>query len=108
MLLLNNLNPVEEKRKDAERLNEFRFKTFKILIEIWFKRQAKQWIPKHASDVSSLKNNILPFIGERPIKGINAKEVYKIFKKLEDKSLLKTVYRIRQRIESIFNYSIIL
>jgi integrase len=112
----DGINPIEEKRKERQdnldRANKFRLEeikktiTFKKVSIEWYKRQALQWTEKHSADVlNSLKFHVYPDIGERPISDITKKDVIATLRELESEGKHETCYRVRQRLEAIFNYA---
>jgi integrase len=114
--LNDGINPIEEKRKERQdnldRANKFRLEeikktiTFKKVSIEWYKRQALQWTEKHSADVlNSLKFHVYPDIGERPISDITKKDVIATLRELESEGKHETCYRVRQRLEAIFNYA---
>ena len=114
--LNDGINPIEEKRKERQdnldRANKFRLEeikktiTFKKVSIEWYKRQALQWTEKHSADVlNSLKFHVYHSLGERPISDITKKDVIATLRELESEGKHETCYRVRQRLEAIFNYA---
>ena len=82
--------------------------TFKIIAEEWHKRQSPQWTEKHTQDVlNSLKYHVYPDFAEIPISEISKQDVIKKLRDLESEGKFETCYRIRQRLEAIFEYAVI-
>ena len=112
----DGINPIEEKRKERqdyldlvhkEKIESQKFKiTFRIVAEEWHKRQSNQWTEKHTKDVSrSLEYHVYPDFGEIPISDITKQDVIANLRKLESEGKHETCYRVRQRIEAIFEYA---
>ena len=114
--LNDGINPIEEKRKERQdnldRANKFRLEeikktiTFKKVSIEWHKRQTLNWTEKHASDVlNSLKHHVYPDLGEKPISNITKQDVIANLRKIEAADMHETCYRVRQRLEAIFDYA---
>ena len=114
----DGINPVDEKRKekldrlDRANKDELEVKketiTFRKVAEEWYKRISLQWSEKHTKDVlRSLEYYVFPDFGERPIAEITKKDVIANLRKLESEGIHETCYRVRQRLEAIFEYAVI-
>jgi integrase len=114
--LKDGTNPIEEKRKERQdnldQVNKFRLEeikrsiTFKIVSIEWHKRQTLLWTEKHANDVlNSLKHHVYPDLGEKPISTITKQDVIANLRKIEAEGMHETCYRVRQRLEAIFDYA---
>ena len=112
------INPVDEKRKERQdrldRANKDKLEvkketiTFRKVAEEWHKRQSRQWTEKHTKDVlRSLVYHVYPDLGDRPISDITKQDVIANLRKLESEGKHETCYRVRQRIEAIFEYAVI-
>ena len=110
------INPIEEKREQSrlqleemlvmESKEEVRKNTFKKVSQEWHKRQSPHWTEKHARDVlNSLKHHVYTDIGEKPISSITKQDVISTLRKLEAEGMHETCYRVRQRLEAIFDYA---
>lgn len=114
--ILKGINPIEEKREQLRlQLEEMLVKeskedilknTFKKVSIEWHKRQTLHWTEKHANDViNSLKHHVYPDLGSRPISTITKQDVIANLRKLEAEGMYETCYRVRQRLEAIFDYA---
>ena len=112
----DGINPIEEKRKERQnnldRANKDKLEaqkesiTFGKVAEEWHKRQTLHWTEKHANDVlNSLKHHVYPDLGERPISTITKQDVIANLRKIEAEGMHETCYRVRQRLEAIFDYA---
>ena len=114
----DGINPVDEKRKEKQdrldRANKDKLEvkketiTFRKVAQEWYKRISLQWSEKHTKDVlRSLEYYVFPDFGERPIAEITKKDVIANLRKLESEGKHETCYRVRQRLEAIFEYAVI-
>ena len=112
----DGINPVDEKRKERQDLLDRAIKdklktkketiTFRKVAQEWYKRISLQWSEKHTKDVlRSLEYYVFPDFGERPIAEITKKDVIANLRKLESEGIHETCYRVRQRLEAIFEYA---
>jgi len=110
------INPIEENREikklkieaikeNRSRIDENTNSFQKIAIE-WYKRQTNHWTEKHSIDVyNSLKFHVFPYLGNKPIALITKQEVISILRKLETEGKYETCYRVRQRLEAVFEFA---
>ncbi len=114
----DGINPIEEKRQERQDtldlLNkenletEKRKITFRLVAQEWYRRVSQQWSEKHSKDVlRSLEYYVYPDFGERPISEITKQDVISNLRKLESDGIHETCYRVRQRLEAIFEYAVI-
>ena len=112
----DGINPIEEKRQERQdrldRVKQGELKTqkkkttFRQVAQEWYKRISLQWSEKHTKDVlRSLEYYVFPDFGERPIAKITKQDVIATLRKLESEGLHETCYRVRQRLEAIFEYA---
>jgi len=114
----DGINPIEEKKQERldtldqvhkENLEtEKKGITFRLVAQEWYKRISQQWSEKHSKDVlRSLEYYLYPDFGERPISEITKQDVITNLRKLESAGIHETCYRVRQRLEAIFEYAVI-
>ena len=95
-----------ERELEAEKEKQRKSTTLKKVAEEWHQKQSPQWTEKHTIDViNSLNYHVYPDLGERPISDINKQEVIATLRKLESEGKYETCYRVRQRLEAIFEYA---
>ena len=110
------INPLDEKRfrsslhienyDKKKRREEIKGFTFQQVAQEWHVRQETLWTKEYSKVVfNSLIIHVFPYLGEIPIVKINKQDVISMLKKLEVVGKHETCYRIRQRLESIFNYA---
>jgi len=115
-IMKQGIDPLQEKKQKISNKHEQELEkeieeqrkanTLKNVAEEWHQRQAPQWTEKHTTDVlNSLKYHVFPDLGERPISEINKKEVIATLRKLESEGKHETCYRVRQRLDAIFEYA---
>lgn len=81
--------------------------SFKEISTQWWNKQKGGWSKDHARRVwLSIENEILPSLGTVAIYDITTPECLAVIRKVEKRDALDVASRIKQRMESIFNYSI--
>lgn len=107
-LLAENIDPNEYKKvvKEAELAKAEN--TFTKVATEWFQKNEEHWADNTCKKVSGfLKNDILPFIGDRPVNEISAQEMLQLLKRVEARGVLETAHRILQYCGQIFRYAVI-
>ena len=112
----DRINPIAEKRQERQDTLDQVHKenletrkkgiTFRLVAQEWYKRISQEWSEKHSKDVlRSLEYYLYPDFGNRPISEITKQDVITNLRKLESEGIHETCYRVRQRLEAIFEYA---
>lgn len=81
--------------------------TFEAVALEWIEQQRHGWVPRHVERVlDSLKADIFPDLGNRPISDITAPELLAVLRKVEKRGVYETAQRLLQRCGSVFRYAI--
>ena len=103
-LLQQNLDPSVHKRRQKIETSEH---TFKLIAELWHKKESGRWSQDHADKVwQSLKVDAFPHIGDMPIKDIRTPDVLAVIRQIESRGALDVASRVKQRIRSVLRYAI--
>lgn len=79
--------------------------TFEALAREWHGKGT--WVPKHAKNIlKSLEDDVFPFIGNKQITDVTARNIVQIVEKVEARQAFDVAKRVCQRCEAIFEYSI--
>lgn len=71
----------------------------------WFSKQ--NWTEGHARTVKGrIEKNIIPYIGDRPVNDITAKEVLIICRRVENRGAIETAHRVKTICSQIFRYCV--
>lgn len=101
--LRSGIDPSMERRETKVAARVARSQSFRAVADDWVAQNLNRWIPSHVVRVeSSLKRDILPSLGERPISEITAAEILAVLKRVEKRDALDQAKRVLQRITSIF------
>lgn len=73
----------------------------------WFGKFSVEWAVSHADKIiRRLERDIFPWIGKRPIAGINAPELLSVLRRIEERGAVETAHRAHQNCGQIFRYAI--
>jgi integrase len=79
---------------------------FEKIAREWHSKQV--WNPKHAQNIiRTLEVDVFPYIGKKPINEVNAQDILKILRIMEDRNALDVAKRVNQRCTAIFDYAIV-
>ncbi len=100
-------DPGLAKKEEARREVMLANTTFEGVAREWHSKQEKRWTPKHAAKVmTSLENNIFPYLGTRPIADITPAELLDVLRVIEHRGALDLAASVLQRCGSVFRYAI--
>jgi len=100
-------DPVTTKKQDRLAQQVSAANTFEAVALEWIEQQRHRWSPGHVERVlDSLKVDIFPDIGARPIKDITAPELLAVLKKVEKRGVFETAQRLLQRCGAVFRFAI--
>lgn len=81
--------------------------TFKAIALEWHAKNTTIWAPKTAINVKRyLEKDIFPWLGDRPIKNINAPELLAVLRKIESRGAHEKANRCREYTGRVFRYAI--
>ncbi|MEX3990809.1 tyrosine-type recombinase/integrase [Paraburkholderia sp. EG286A] len=106
-MLADGIDPGQAK-KDKKRMARLNAAcTFEAVALEWFERQAPTWATSHSEKIMGrLKNDVLPWLGPRPIADITAPEVLEVLRRTEKRGANDTAHRIHQNCGQIFRYAV--
>lgn len=93
------------KRKEAEEAVEG--ETFKSVFKEWFFRNKSTWTKKHSTTITSrIKNNVLPWLGDKPISQIEPPEILQVLRRIESRGAIETAHRVKGIISQVFRFAV--
>lgn len=82
--------------------------SFEMIAREWHAKFTPKWTKEHGERILiRLEQNIFPWIGNRPISEIHAKEILAPLLRVEQRGAIETAHRISQVCGQIFRYAII-
>jgi len=94
-------------RKAAKQAGAEETETFEIIAREWHTKFTPTWTPGHTVKIMSrLENDLIPWIGKRPIKEIKAPELLTTLRRVESRGALESAHRIRTIAGQVFRYAV--
>jgi len=108
MLLSQGIDPTYKKKIEKLTNSQILENSFKVISLEWMEKQKDRWSDSHYKSVSSrLKNNIYPWLGDRPIAEITAPELLATLRRMESRGIHHTALKVKQYCGQVFRYAII-
>ncbi|KAF1687958.1 integrase [Pseudoxanthomonas broegbernensis] len=106
-LLSAGVDPGQHRKAATAAGAERAANSFEVVAREWFAKQQVGWAPSHADKViARLENDILPWLGSRPVAEITAPELLKHLDRIEKRGAVETAHRALQNCGQIFRYAI--
>lgn len=95
-------DPANVTLKDVAAENSFEMVTLE-----WFANKRASLADSYSGRlIDRLKQDVFPALGHRPIDEIDASEILKVLRKVEERGAYETAKRLRQTISQVFRYAI--
>lgn len=92
-----------EKAANADRVAN----SFEVVAREWYQKHFDSWSASHRVRLLRLfERDIFPWIGNRPISEIEAPELLKVVRRIEDRGAVETAHRALQNCGQVFRYAI--
>ena len=106
-LLLQGIDPAEEKKQKKKAAQEVAFNTFANIAREWHDKFKGRWTEKNGKAIlGRLERDILPVIGEAPIKEVKAVDLLAMARRIEARGALYYAHRAVQYCGMVFRYAI--
>jgi integrase len=106
-LLAQDIDPKQHKEEQHREQAEANANTLTNVVEQWYEVKQTQITPSYAEDIiRSLRNHVLPKLGEWPIHQITAPLVINSLKPLANSGKLEAVKRVSQRMNEVMVYAV--
>ena len=81
--------------------------SFEAVAREWFVKYSPQWVPSHADKIiRRFERDLFPWIGNRPIATISAKDLLAVLRRIEDRGAIDTAHRAHQNCGQVFRYAV--
>jgi integrase len=81
--------------------------SFEVIAREWFAMMAPSWVPSHSEKIiRRLERDVFPWIGAKPIAGLNAPDVLATIRRIEARGRLETAHRALQNCGQVFRYAV--
>lgn len=106
-ILRSGKDPAIEAKRQTRPSEESTTPTFEVVAREWHGKQIGRWKAVHAKDViTSLERDVFPAIGSLSLDSIDPPLLLTVLERVQDRGAIETGHRLRQRISSVFEYSI--
>ncbi|MDE2154850.1 MAG: tyrosine-type recombinase/integrase [Xanthomonadaceae bacterium] len=106
-LLVDGIDPGSERKATKAAGEERAANSFAAIAEEWLAKQAARMAPATLGKARWTFDDLLfPWIGNRPITEIDAPELLKLLRRIEERGAHETAHRTKQRCGQVFRYAI--
>jgi integrase len=106
-LLASGVDPGDMRKAEKAAGEERAANSFAFIAEEWLARQSPRMAPATLEKARwTLDELVSPWIGSRPITEIDAPEMLKLLRRIEERGAHETAHRTKQRCSQIFRYAI--
>lgn len=100
-------DPAAERKAAKITAQDANKNTFEAVAREWIGKKAHEWSADHTKRVlHSLETDIFPFVGSHPIADIDAPELLRTLRRIENRGALETLSKVKQRCGAVFRYGI--
>jgi integrase len=106
-LIDRDVDPLEHKKQEKRSARLANANSFEAVGREWYLKFSATWAASHSSKVLlRLENNLFPWLGCRPISGLEADEILEALRRIEARGALETAHRCLAYCGQIFRYAI--
>jgi integrase len=106
-LIRAGTDPGEEKKACKRRAVIANSNTFEIVAREWMENRKTLVAPgQYEKTLSRMDNDVLPWLGGRPVSEIDAPEVLVLLRRVDGRGARYTAHRVRSEISRVFRYAI--
>lgn len=106
-LLADGIDPGNQRKAIKAAGEERAANSFAALAEEWLAKQAARMAPATLEKARwTFDDLVFPWIGSRPIADIDAPEMLKLLRRIEERGAHETAHRTKQRCGQVFRYAI--
>ncbi len=101
------IDPSESRKAEKLENAELSANTFEVIARDWLSRFASNRAATTQVLITGrLERDVFPWIGNRPIAGLKAKDILDILRRIEARGALETAHRVRNICGQIFRYAV--
>ena len=100
------IDPAQQKKakKQAQTTTE---NSFEVVAREWHGKQKSRWTADYSDKVmSSLKRDVFPWLGKKPIIEITAPDVLRVLRRVESRGAIETAHRVKTECGQVFRYGV--
>lgn len=102
-LLAQGIDPSAQRRAAKEAQAD----SFEAVAREWFAQKSPYLAPSHADKIiRRLERDVFPWLGARPVAGIEAPEILACVRRIASRGVLETAHRAQQNIGQVMRYAV--
>jgi integrase len=106
-LLADGIDPGESKKARKQARYAAAANSFEAVSREWIAKQTPKWAPAQLKKVTGIfDNNLLPWLGNRPISELRPPELLATLRRMEDRGAHETARRALQYAGMVFRYAV--
>lgn len=106
-LLAAGVDPGVKRKAEKAAGEERAANSFEVVAREWHTKQSVTWVELHASRIMlRLENDVFPWLGNRPIADITAKEFLATVNRIVDRGAVESAHRVLQNCGQVLRYAI--
>ena len=106
-VLASGADPMQAKQADKRAAKLAASNSFEAVARAWMDEHRPQVSEStHAHTVAWMENDVLPWLGKRPITEIDAPEILAVLKHIDGRGARHTAHKVRSKIGMVFRYGI--
>ena len=106
-LVADGIDPGENRKIQKAALLERAENSFEVVAREWYAKFSPNWAVSHSSKIiRRFEREVFPWLGGRPIAEINAPELLRTIKRIENRGILETAHRTLQNCGQVFRYAV--
>lgn len=105
--LAKGIDPSENRKAEKAAQAERNANTFEVVAREWFAKHSPNWAETHSDrTLRLLERDVFPWVGGRPVSEIEAPELLKVVRRIEERGALDTAHRALGNCGQIFRYAV--
>jgi hypothetical protein len=107
-LLADGIDPCAAKQAEKLKRADRAAGSFEAVALEWHAKQSGAWSTDYADkELRQLRNHVLPQIGGKPFRELNARDLLNVLQGIEEGGQLETAHRVRRSLGAICRYAVV-
>ena len=105
--LKDGIDPSTQQRLDKIIKKQAGQNSFELVALEWLDKERSRWSASHIQRTTRLlKKDLLPYIGNRPLKEVTPPELLMVIRRVESRGAIETAHRVKQVAGQVFRYGV--
>ncbi|MDY0268314.1 tyrosine-type recombinase/integrase [Trichloromonas sp.] len=106
-MIESGIDPGQHRKAVTAAKAELRANNFEVVSREWIGKVSPGWSEANTEVVTKLlEKNVFPWIGKTPVAEVDAPELLKVLRRMEERGIVKSAHRVRSICGQIFRYAI--